>query len=138
MHQASLNDLKNSNMIFKIYRLGASPSSQRQLYSTYQVDLLTVAIGPVHQSIALVLASGRNDHCGKMSCNISFTQVQNAMVKLLNLQAEIADPEAHVTKSRMYNVKFSVITFNEVFESVRSESRPPLPQQSKPNSPDMK
>jgi hypothetical protein len=71
-----------------------------------------------------------------MSCNILFTQVQNALVKLLNLKAEIADPEAHVTNSRMYNVKFSVITFNEVFESVRSESRPPLPHQSSKNVPE--
>jgi len=52
------------------------------------------------------------------------------------LKAEIADPEAHVTKSRMYNVKFSVITFNQVFESVRSESRSPLPPKSNKNIPE--
>jgi hypothetical protein len=50
------------------------------------------------------------------------------------LKAQIADPESHITKSNEYNVKFSVITFNEVFESSRSESRPPLPLKSKPNS----
>jgi hypothetical protein len=35
IHEASLNDLKQSNLVFKVYRLGASPSSPKQLYSVY-------------------------------------------------------------------------------------------------------
>lgn len=122
--EASLRELKQSFLVFKIFKLGAAPN---QLFSVYKVDLLTTALGPVHHSIELLDVKGKNAHCGKLSFNVQFTQNQsNASVKLLYLDAEIDDPEAHITQLHHYNVQFCVITFNEEYESNRSESRKPL------------
>ena len=35
IHEASLKDLKQSNLVFRIYQLGASSSAQKTLYSVY-------------------------------------------------------------------------------------------------------
>ena len=54
-------------MTFEISR-----ADTKELYALYSVDLMTMAIGPVHHSIELVSAK-TGHYCGKMSCNILFT-----------------------------------------------------------------
>ena len=67
----SINQLKASTLTFNIYRL-VSNSQEKVLFAVYKVDLLTLAIGPVHHSIDLMnVKNGR--HSGKMVCNILFT-----------------------------------------------------------------
>ncbi len=67
----SINQLKNSQLTVNLYKIVQGPS-EKQLFSIYKVDLLAVAIGPIHHSIDL-----RNVRtgafCGKMTTNIEFT-----------------------------------------------------------------
>ena len=47
-------------------------ADSKELYALYCVDLMMMAMGPVHHSIELFSAkNGR--YCGKLSCNIFFT-----------------------------------------------------------------
>ena len=72
-----------------------SLADTNELYALYSVDLMSMAIGPVHHSIELVSAK-TSRYCGKMSCNVYFTQVQDARIELMNLKANICDVEANV------------------------------------------
>jgi hypothetical protein len=59
------------------------------------VDLLAMAIGPVHHVIELVHArSGK--YCGKLICNIQFTQIQEAKIDLLKFDATIDSAAVHI------------------------------------------
>ena len=56
----------------------------------YKVELLTIAIGPVHHSIDLVhCRSGKP--CGKMAVNIKFTHIEMAKITLRECEAIIED-----------------------------------------------
>jgi len=47
-------------------------ADSKEPYALYSVDLMMMAMGPVHHSIELFSAkNGR--YCGKLSCNIFFT-----------------------------------------------------------------
>lgn len=75
-----------------------------------------MAMGPVHHSIELFSArNGR--YCGKLSCNIFFTQVRDAKIELVKVKAKIFDTDANVSLQAQYNIYFNVITFNEVYRS---------------------
>jgi hypothetical protein len=74
-----------------------------------------MAMGPVHHSIDLFSARNAR-YCGKLSCNIFFTQVRDAKIELVKVKAKIFDTDA-VSHQAHYNIHFNVITFNEVYRS---------------------
>jgi hypothetical protein len=92
-----------------------------------------LAIGPIHHSIDLISARNGN-HCGKMVCNILFTQVQDAKIELIECEAFLIDQEDHVKKADYYSVQFGVTTFNEVYESTKSTTHHFERQKPKANS----
>jgi hypothetical protein len=67
----SINQLKSSQLTINLYKIVSGPS-EKQLFSVYKVDLLTVAIGPIHHSIDLRNVK-TGAFCGKMTTNIVFT-----------------------------------------------------------------
>jgi hypothetical protein len=116
----SINQLKTQTFTVNLFKIVSGPS-EKQLFSVYRVDLLTVAIGPIHHSIDL--KNVKTGACsGKMTTNIVFTQIQESKIELIECEAKILDSEAHVNLIDSYAVHFLVTTFNQVFESTKSEA----------------
>lgn len=111
LKNTSINKLKAESMTLEIAR-----ADSKELYALYCVDLMMMAMGPVHHSIDLF--SARNSrYCGKLSCNIFFTQVRDTKIELVKVKAKIFDTDANVSHQAHYNIHFNVITFNEVYRS---------------------
>lgn len=116
----SLSELKTQNLTISLYKIIAG-HIEKQLFSVYKVDLLTMAIGPIHHSIDLRnVKSGA--FCGKMTANLVFTQITQSKIELVECEAKIMDNEARVNLTDSYNVHFTITTYNQVFESTKSEA----------------
>lgn len=84
----------------------------------YQVDLYTLAIGPIHQSIELNDRSGK--YLGKLSCDVVFSQMNQVEVKLDEVHVKFNEH-----KDEAYRLNFNIITFQKTFESNYSSTKLP-------------
>lgn len=112
-------DLKAQSLCLKF-------SEGNQEVTEYQVSLLVLALGPVHHSIELeqLNAGAFNKDTislfALLSADIQFTQIARAEIQLVELQSKFT---THLLEEYSYYYKFSVITFDEVYESHLSQSK---------------
>ncbi len=107
--------MKKRFLEMRVHKFDSSVD-QSMIVSIYRVDLYTLAIGPIHHSIELQTSLSK--YFGKLSCDIIFSQMQQAEIKLSELHCTFYE---HYDEA--YNVNFNVITFSKIYESNKSKTK---------------
>ena len=127
-YKCSYEALKNKYFEMRLHRINEGKKDYvSQIIAVYKVDLYTLAIGPVHQSIELnnmvrkisFISIQNGKYLGKLSCDLLFSQVNQVEAKLDELTVTFNEH-----KDEAYKMNFDIITFQKLFESTFTSTKP--------------
>lgn len=106
--EMTFEEFKKSKLTIKMVDL-----ERKVPISTYIVDFLSLAVGPIHHAIEFT--DHRRKYIGKFSGDILFSQLKTCHVNLEEIKLQIFGEQ-----EKAYNVSFKVLSHYQFYQSKKS------------------